>query len=219
MASLCRSSAVGCPLSAQASSEKCSGKLPRKKLVSTTTPRIIPGNPRRMMHQSKPGVRRRRVSQPSIHFPRSVYLPSIKTGALGLSRFSLGAKNSSLATSTAPPSFSEARSTSSVKSISLLTFGVKDKQSAACLRLRHVRRACRIVNEAAGRIIADPVVEDAGNHINLFGSGLMEIDFVPASAGIELNDLGCRSVRRLPKGSHSDRSSEFLFYGRVFKSR
>src|SRR5882762_1471609 len=81
------------------------------------TPRIIPGKPRRTMHQSNPGVRRRRDSQPSIHFPRSVYLPSIKTGADGFSRFSLGAKNSSLANSTAPPRRSEARSTSSVKSI------------------------------------------------------------------------------------------------------
>src|SRR2546425_7068210 len=70
-----------------------------------------------MMHQSNPGVRRLRVSQPSIHFPRSVYLPSMKTGASGFNKFSFGAKNSSLANSTAPPSRSEARSISSVKSI------------------------------------------------------------------------------------------------------
>src|SRR5439155_26818038 len=69
------------------------------------------------MHQSKPGVRRLRVSQPSIHFPRSVYLPSMKTGTDGFNKFSLGAKNSSLANSTAPPRRSEARSTNSVKSI------------------------------------------------------------------------------------------------------
>src|SRR6185369_12123795 len=61
--------------------------------------------------------RRRRVSHPSIHFPRSVYFPSIKIGALGLSKFSLGAKKSSLATTTAPPSRSDARSISSVKSM------------------------------------------------------------------------------------------------------
>src|SRR6185503_18949869 len=69
------------------------------------------------MHQSNPGVRRRRDSQPSIHFPRSVYLPSMKTGTEGFSRFSFGAKNSSLAYSTVPPSRSDARSISSVKSI------------------------------------------------------------------------------------------------------
>src|SRR6266571_1455607 len=34
------------------------------------------------MHQSNPGVRRLRVSQPSIHFPRSVYLLSMKLGAI-----------------------------------------------------------------------------------------------------------------------------------------
>src|SRR5215831_6390974 len=69
------------------------------------------------MHQSNPGVRRRRDSQPSIHFPRSVYLPSMKTGSEGLSKFSFGAKKSSLAKSTAPPRRSEARSIKSVKSI------------------------------------------------------------------------------------------------------
>ena len=35
-------------------------------------PRTTPGNPRRTRHQSWPGARRRRVSQPSIHLPRSV---------------------------------------------------------------------------------------------------------------------------------------------------
>src|SRR5688572_16507410 len=80
-------------------------------------PRTIPGKPRRMMHQSNPGVRRLRLSHPSIHFPRSVYSPSRQTGALAFNRFSFGAKKSSLANSTAPPSFSEARSISSVNSI------------------------------------------------------------------------------------------------------
>src|SRR5688500_605108 len=77
-----------------------------------------------MMAQSNPGVRRLRLSHPSIHFPRSVYFPSIKTGALAFNKFSLGAKKSSLANTTAPPSFSEARSISSVKSIN--TEGTKD---------------------------------------------------------------------------------------------
>src|ERR1041385_6240838 len=81
---------------------------------------MMPGRPRRMMHQSKPGVRRRRVSHPSIHFPRSVYLPATNTGALGFNKFSLGAKKSSLAITTAPPSRSDARSMSSVKSMDLI---------------------------------------------------------------------------------------------------
>src|SRR5437762_1268744 len=61
--------------------------------------------PKRMMHQSwsGPGPRRRRVSHPSIHLPRSVYLPSRNTPRPGSSRFSLGAKNSSLARSARPP--------------------------------------------------------------------------------------------------------------------
>ena len=36
------------------------------------------------MHQSWPGVRRRRDSQPSIHLPRSVYLSGMKIARLGL---------------------------------------------------------------------------------------------------------------------------------------
>ena len=43
------------------------------------------------------GERRRIVSHPSIHFPRSVYLPSFQTAADGFSKFSFGAKNSSFA--------------------------------------------------------------------------------------------------------------------------
>src|SRR5579862_5397706 len=71
------------------------------------------------MHQSWPGVLRRRVSQPSIHLPTSVYLSSIQTGVDAFKRFSFGAKNSSLAASTRPPSRSAARSMYSVKSISV----------------------------------------------------------------------------------------------------
>src|SRR5438876_1701213 len=82
-----------------------------------------------MMHQSNPGVRRRRVSQPSIHLPRSVYLPSMNTGRDGLSRFSLGAKNSSLANSTAPPRRSDARSISSVKSIKEISHKKAQKEA------------------------------------------------------------------------------------------
>src|ERR1043166_2082072 len=67
-----------------------------------------------MMAQSWPGVLRRRVSQPSIHFPRSVYNPSFHSGAPAFSRPSLGAKNSSFAAITAPPRRSLARSMRSV---------------------------------------------------------------------------------------------------------
>src|SRR6476659_3092634 len=110
---------------------------------------MMPGSPRRMMHQSKPGVRRRRVSHPSIHLPRSVYLPSIKTGALVLSKFSLGAKKSSFATTTAPPSRSEARSISSVKSIR-----VNQRKSAAKI----------VLSEAC-----DPrVIQQSGDHHKSF---------------------------------------------------
>src|SRR5438034_5997386 len=71
--------------------------------------------PSRMMHQSEPpsGPRRRRVSHPSIHLPRSVYLPSMNTALPAASRLCLGAKNSSDAASARPPTRAAARSTRS----------------------------------------------------------------------------------------------------------
>ena len=59
----------------------------------------------RIMAQSCPGVRLRRLSQPSIHLPRSVYLSVMKIPRPGLMRFSFSAKKSSVAYST----FSERR--------------------------------------------------------------------------------------------------------------
>src|SRR6185369_10345902 len=67
------------------------------------------------MHQSCPDVLFLRDSQPSIHFPRSVYLSGIKIPLPGFKRFSFSAKKSSLHTSVLPPRRSEARSISSVK--------------------------------------------------------------------------------------------------------
>src|SRR5713101_3349270 len=121
-----RRATSGSPSTSARSSEHSGGKLPTKCLVSTTAPRRIPGRPRRMTHQSCPGSRRRRVSHPSIHLPESVYSPSRKTGAPGLSRFSRPAKNSSLAASAVPRSLSEARSTSSLKSVIENSSGQQD---------------------------------------------------------------------------------------------
>ncbi len=89
-----------------------------KWFVSTSTPWMWPGMPRRTTHQSWPGVRRRRVSQPSIHLPRDVYLPGMKVPRPGFSRFSFGAKNSSLAAMARPPTRAAARSASSVSAVS-----------------------------------------------------------------------------------------------------
>src|ERR1041384_556066 len=72
---------------------------------------IVARNPSCTTHQSFPGVRRRRVSQPSIHLPRSVYLSAMKIPRPGFSRFSFSAKNSSFAISALPPSRSAAKST------------------------------------------------------------------------------------------------------------
>src|SRR5665647_1903347 len=83
-----------------------------------------------MIAQSCPAERRLRVSHPSIHFPRSVYTPSRHSGAPGLRSDSFGAKNSSLAATTAPPSRSDARSIRSVN-------GGIDCRSSVLLRGEH----------------------------------------------------------------------------------
>src|SRR6185312_12618394 len=171
-----------------------------------------------MMHQSWPGVRRRRVSHPSIHLPRSVYLPSIKIGASGFSRFSFAAKNSSLATSTAPPNFSAARSTSSVKSICASTLGIKNKDGATCFRLRYVRRAFRIMNKTPGGIITNAVVEYTGDYINLLGPGFMNVNAFPTPARRDVDNLRSRSIRAAPQGSHLNSAAKLFFYRRVLKT-
>src|SRR5687767_15787082 len=94
--------------------EQCDGKLPVKKLVSTSTPRTTPRMPSATMHQSCPGVRRRRDSQPSIHLPREVNFPGIYIAASGFTRFDFEAKKSSFVATARPPTRADARSTSAV---------------------------------------------------------------------------------------------------------
>src|ERR1700674_5251374 len=72
---------------------------------------MTPRRPNWTTHQSCPGVRRRRVSHPSIHLPRSVYLSAMKIPRPGFRRFSFSAKNSSFARSAVPPTRAAARST------------------------------------------------------------------------------------------------------------
>ena len=99
-----------------ASIEQCDGKLPVKWLVSTLTPCTMPRMPSWTMHQSWPGTRRRRDSQPSIHLPRDVYLPGMNTAGSGLTRFAFGAKKSSLVATARPPTRADARSARLVNS-------------------------------------------------------------------------------------------------------
>src|SRR5262245_11609237 len=70
-------------------------------------------------HQSWPGVRRRRDSHPSIHFPFGVYLPGTKTAGSGLTRLALGAKKSSFVAMARPPTRADTRSASCVKVIAV----------------------------------------------------------------------------------------------------
>lgn len=79
-------------------------KFPVKKAVSKSTPFMIPGMPNLMMHQSWPGDRRLRVSQPSIHLPQSVYKSALNTGSSSASKFSASANQSSVAKRIFPPS-------------------------------------------------------------------------------------------------------------------
>ena len=58
-----------------------------------------------------------------------------------------------------------------------------------------MRRACRIVNKTAGRVIADAVIKKTRNHIDFFGPGFVKIDSFPAGARIQLNYLRHGSAR------------------------
>src|SRR5262245_50908075 len=66
--------------------------------------------PSSTMHQSWPGTRRRRDSQPSIHLPFDLYFPGMKIAGSGLTRFDFGAKKSSLVATARPPTLADARS-------------------------------------------------------------------------------------------------------------
>jgi hypothetical protein len=55
------------------------------------------------------------------------------------------------------------------------------------------------VNERTCRIIAHAVVEYTRNDINLFRSRIVNIELVPACAGIEFNNLSQRAVRSSPE--------------------
>lgn len=79
-----------------ASTDAKGGWLPRKWLVSISIPWIFPEVASWTIHQSLPSVRLRRLSHPSIHLPRSVYLSGIKMPRPGFSRFSFSAKKSYL---------------------------------------------------------------------------------------------------------------------------
>src|SRR5262245_22844014 len=80
-------------------------------------PRTTPGSPSRMTAWSYSGARCRRVSQPSYTCPLAPNVCGVKVGGSGLIRFSLAAKNSSVARTTLPPNRRDARSGSLVKSL------------------------------------------------------------------------------------------------------
>src|SRR6266566_2189234 len=79
-----------------------------------------------------------------------------------------------------------------------------------------MRRAGRIVNKTAGRVIADPVIKKTRNHIDFFGPGFVKIDSFPAGARIQLNYLRHGSARGTPKSAHPDSSAELLLHRRIF---
>jgi hypothetical protein len=81
-----------------------------KNAVSTTTPWMMPGTPSRTIAQSKPGSRRRRVSQPSYTLPVCPNSSMAWVAGFGMIKFWRGANNSSLALTTLPARSREARS-------------------------------------------------------------------------------------------------------------
>src|SRR4051812_46496019 len=124
----------------------------------------MPRNPSCTTHQSWPGVRRRRVSQPSIHLPRSVYLSGIKTPRPGLRRFSFSAKNSSFAINARPPTRSAARST--------MPGGADDFGSAGFIETETAKSAVNSLAPAVGAV--GPWGDEEGDVI--FGGGVIDAE-------------------------------------------
>src|SRR5215213_11119092 len=104
-----------------------------------TTPATIPGAPSRTTAQSWPGLRRRRLSQPSYSLPLCPNSVRAAAGS-GSTRFSLAAKNSALAATTAPPDARLARSGGRLKSVIELPLAVRigpDHCGTTGARTRH----------------------------------------------------------------------------------
>ena len=85
------------------------GKFPVKKLVSISISVIIPGDPNSIIAQSLPPSLLLLLSHPSIHFPCSSYLSSMKTGSLSSSIRETSPKKSSETSIIFVPIFGEAR--------------------------------------------------------------------------------------------------------------
>src|SRR4051795_11647220 len=112
----------------------------------------MPGVPRRTVAQSCPGERRRRVSQPSYSLPLCPN-SARASGGSGSTRFSLAAKNSSLAATTAPPRERLARSGRRLKSVIELPCGAYQGGS-----LWHVRGPS--TSDSSGATMTTPDRDD-----------------------------------------------------------
>src|SRR5450432_417622 len=120
-----------------------------------------PGTPSSSKHQSYPGPRFLRLSQPSIHLPRSVNLPGTNTARPAKSKFSMPAKKSSLVARALPPTNAAAKSTNPLKPVLVLSsLKILPCDEEAVVRWdlrdaeRHRTRTCRAAPFAAPDLVA-----------------------------------------------------------------
>src|SRR3954451_10285076 len=94
-----------------------------------------------------------------------------------------------------------------------LNFRVEEEQRAARRRLRDVRGTCGGVDEGASRVVPLAVVEDAGDHEDLLGARLVDVDSLPACVRVHLQHIGLRAVVPVPQRAQTDAWKEFVNRG------
>src|SRR5580704_1337645 len=91
-----------------------------------------------------------------------------------------------------------------------LAFWIEDEQRAASDRLRDVRGSGRSMDERAGRVVPDAVVEGAGDDEDFLGSGFVHVDPLPARSWVNLEHDGLRAPRSAPQRTSPDAGKQFL---------
>src|SRR5687768_4502571 len=85
-----------------------------------------------------------------------------------------------------------------------LPFRKKHKKDAALARLRQMRRPGRVMHKRARRVVAQPVVEDARDDVNLLRPGVVDVKLQEPRARVDLQQLCPRPIGPLPEDALTD---------------
>jgi hypothetical protein len=66
------------------------------------------------------------------------------------------------------------------------------------------------MDEGAGRVVAQPVVEDAGDDVDLFRAGLVHVELQEPRPGVDLEELRPGAIRPSPKRPFAHPGVDFL---------